>query len=424
MDAVLEMLSKTENMFLSDADKLNQNIKEGEKDSPLDSNTNTIDLAGKNDSLSRTTTLHDSPDSTSPSSKSNPSQILFLTNMPVDFIFEMSKSLPLSSLVALSLTSKTMLSLIGSEVWEELRKPKNESQLWEFLALLDKDLPNHRVCYVCDTLHKRLPLNEASRYLYVPMHQFTNCSVRSGEILLWPHVFTFQQVQLVMRSYRFSSPEHGFPLGSLARSYRARNEHNHITEHVIVRPRISVDDELLIERKHIFSIKTTGKLQHNYENGRITVSLPFDLELLDLSPCKHREAFLSQQPAVVSTIICVMYHRASLKDESQCRVCQPIRHHCRACQTYWEVDPLRTWQWRNRTMVTITTWRNLGECKNPYDWRWRRHLESSRWPQDAPREPPVAVSRQMGTYLFYGPSVKDQWEKAGDNGVRELRRYI
>lgn len=420
MDAVLEMRSKTENVFSSAAGKPNQNIKqEGKESSPLADNT--VDFVV--DTLSRTTTLLDITDSVS--SKSDPSHTRTLTEMPLDVMPEISKFLPLSALAAWSLTSKTMHSVIGTEPWAELKKPENEYELWEFLELLEKDYPNLRVCYVCDILHKRSPLKESLGYIYVPIRQDSYCVNKSGEVFLGPSIsFTFQEVQLAMRSYRLSSPGHGFPLDSLARSYRAGTEQDPLTERVIVRPRISVDGELLIERKQIFSIKTTGMLQHNYENGQITVSLPFDTDLLNLSPCKHPEPFLSQQPAVVSRIICLMYHRASLKNDSSCRVCQPVQYQCRACQTYWDVDPFLTWQGRKRTMVSITTWRNLGECKNPYDWRWRRHIEGSRWLQDAPQQPPVEITRRLDTYLFYGPSAKDQWEEAGDNGVREMRRYF
>ncbi len=137
--------------------------------------------------------------------------------------------LEIADLAAVALSCKAFKEYLGTESWDLLGKDENREQRLAFLPRLDKELPNHLLCFDCAVYHRRTQQgHEMLRPANVlnPVYECPNASnpnkinprirITMGRVL----PFTFQQ--LVMRAERFA-PQYGITADSLSARYKDKD---------------------------------------------------------------------------------------------------------------------------------------------------------------------------------------------------------
>ncbi|KAI9645234.1 hypothetical protein NHQ30_005968 [Ciborinia camelliae] len=91
----------------------------------------------------------------SPSIKTSALKSSAFRHVPKEVFLEIIDLLPPSSAALLSLSCRPIYNLLGTQYITALKEPQiiRNSCLYNFLALLERDLPNHIACYSCNKLH-------------------------------------------------------------------------------------------------------------------------------------------------------------------------------------------------------------------------------------------------------------------------------
>ncbi|KIW48786.1 uncharacterized protein PV06_01351 [Exophiala oligosperma] len=165
----------------------------------------------------------------------------FLSRLPSYVWKQIVESLPLADAASLALSCKAFCNLIGTSVWTALNNGDNFHAKTDFLGRLDKDLPDHLLCFSCAIYHVRSqkgnetlrPTNIANPLFNCP-NAFNLEKRISRNRLTVGRTLPFPFLQLVLRAHKYSA-DHGVAIDSLARRYTDRDGGwTHQTRFVVV----------------------------------------------------------------------------------------------------------------------------------------------------------------------------------------------
>ncbi|PQE27138.1 Cyclin-like F-box protein [Rutstroemia sp. NJR-2017a WRK4] len=305
-------------------------------------------------SLERTTGGHPKHAHTSyPDSEADTNtNSLRLSDLPPELIIIIASFLPTQSAACLSLCSRAMSQILGSDAWRCL-KIQSPGVRATFLSDLSKDLPQYFVCYLCVQLHTtsavqwpRSSPKTLTRCLRKEL-ALKHCS-QSGIYLRFPHI------QLVMNRH-YLGPSHGFPLEAFQTTEVIESDIFRNIVLLSVEAQI-VSDELLMRSQQWVL------LPHNRRDKLVTRRLFHHL-------CHHIWA-LGRRENNLPTLI---KSRLDLLDEQG--QCCTSTGQCLKCPMDFVLDVVDLGE--RGIAGCLTRWTNLGAGLHPEDPKWRSHLGKS-----------------------------------------------
>ena len=272
--------------------------------------------------------------------------------LPVEILQYMSATfLPCDAAASLALCSRSMLRILGSQVFRSLRLECHTIEKTRFLKNLEKDLPDWLFCHHCSMLH---PVNHnedpSKRWYY---SDETECTRRNGIVSInYFFNIRYEHAQLIMRNYRLGRP-YKIYLKRLSNRY---DRHRFDTSLKSVHTADIVEGELLIHIKH------TLRLLKDWDISSIRWNFP---EFCPHTIEDYRDSVFAQ------TLRCRLGHANRLP----CIECKK-RMVCPKCSTSYQVD-IRTLK-NLVTEVQVDVWRCLGSCESPFNSKWRKQAERYR----------------------------------------------
>lgn len=312
-----------------------------------------------------------------------------LERLPFELIQAIAATSPLHAAAALSFTCKKLYYVLGKQYWVSIHQPgRKRSELATFIHHFIKELPGHRWCFSCSTVHaiaapERAYEEEKSRPCLdarSPINFFTGMTTATG-----PHSMHFPQVQLIMDRNELG-PAYGAPVESANFSSSASSENQHV-RFCSRQARITKDSppSLLLEEYVKIKIPwqdNTCDIYHSLPpflcpHLRNCAAVGDDLEgPLDL----HYTRYLDELECFLGT----QEERADFWDtrfEGECFFCRTEFHiHCWMNQSSKQIR------------VSVTVYKNLGQCRLPQHPDWKnqtaQHLhdlkrfrpKSKNWP--------------------------------------------
>jgi hypothetical protein len=251
-----------------------------------------------------------------------------IEQLPVEVLRYIINRIPSTEAAALALSSKTILSAVGSEI---LRIEGIEDRV-ELLKHLEVFYPNHLLCYQCGKFHLRRTSE---------IHEYegdTECDKKNGRFSFSSHVLDipFTTVQEVMNRHRYGK-RHGISMKCLNRYQVWRdNPFDHRAEKTEAK---IVDGQLFIRTKIRFLSKHRGrdfKQSCQYCPHQTTSSFkPSEFDYNKTTFIRCLECFTE-----------IRWDRTS---------CNPI--------------------FFGTTRTTV--WCNLGHCRSPFETKWRALTHST-----------------------------------------------
>ena len=140
--------------------------------------------------------------------------------------------LSIADTASFALTCKAFQKLAGTESWTELAlsDERDRSQRLSFLPRLDRQLPNHLLCFDCGVYHLRIQRGQESLKMANVHNPVYECPNVTNPKKIYPRIrLTFGRVlpltflQLAMRAHRFSL-DYGIKIDSMSRRYKDKEE--------------------------------------------------------------------------------------------------------------------------------------------------------------------------------------------------------
>ena len=152
-----------------------------------------------------------------------------IENLPVETLADITRYLDPIQTVVFAMTCKKIWSRVDTRTYggiQNIRRCLDHNDITELLRLLERDCPNHFICYVCHKLHKRL---RASHSYMNPMNiskKTRSCAVLSGEMIVGRYYTTKgkglrihrEMLELLLRSIELG-PKYGMSPETLTRSF-------------------------------------------------------------------------------------------------------------------------------------------------------------------------------------------------------------
>ncbi|KAK5174125.1 uncharacterized protein LTR77_001205 [Saxophila tyrrhenica] len=283
----------------------------------------------------------------------------------------------------LSLASKVLQQKLGFTPLKELDQEENRHQKIAFLHRIDKQFPDHLLCFPCAKFHLRsTPRRESLKADYVANPLFTCPNTRGTYLprmrLVHGRELPYSFVQLAVRGHKHSSA-HGIELTALERKWKCKSSPwTHRTRYLVNNSRLLM--RVVSQAYAQPSAETTEtSLRHLlYDREEYT---PFfsvcahwrDGELMRL--CKCALSHVPSPPQSYSQQLkkAPKINRALANPTfivRGCDDCQPARR-CPECPTEYLIevqmvedksDPVRQF----KHAIVVTRWSDLGDGSSPY----------------------------------------------------------
>lgn len=284
-----------------------------------------------------------------------------LATLPPELIVYIAEFLPFAAAASFSLCCTPVYSLIGAQYLEIIRNDEDFAS-FDFLTLLERDLPDHILCHYCKKLHA---IKYAERYVYAKGYYIggrdgppSDCWIAdqdSGIRLNMCFNFSSTVFQMVMKRHR-----QGADCSSLLAlfSYQAMPCGSYVVKYKEL-ARI-VNGSLLQRSQRMY-------LWHS------PMDMPSSLRL-DLWACHHNTNFNNTE--VDGWIGRITGRRLAHWDEPQSgSTCGGLLQ-CRYCTTEYRIDFKDLGE--AGVAIFFTKWHNHGEGISPEDHLWRCHLMAER----------------------------------------------
>ena len=279
-------------------------------------------------------------------SNSSPMKIEYL---PLEILQLVAGFLAPDSAACFALCSKSLLWAIGNQSWYELQTKDQKEARLKFLVLLQRDLRELLLCYHCEKLYHS-NLKQSSNTLWFSQNEHP-CTYADGFLFFFPGFgFRFQYAQMLMKLYRSGATEH-MSLESLSHAVSYKDVHNFLQRHVSCR---IANDNLLVRQEWRIL------LRHGDDSERISTVCQ--------QVCPHWKSILDYNH-LAKRVHCQMSHGLG----QSCSECTGLVQ-CQFCSTEFIVASLDSNWSPGGQAIYITSWKNLGSCKTPFDSRWRDHL--------------------------------------------------
>ncbi|KAK2763065.1 hypothetical protein FQN54_009698 [Arachnomyces sp. PD_36] len=276
-----------------------------------------------------------------------------IEQLPLNVLHYIMDNIPPTEAAALSLTSKTMLSVAGPGILR-IEESKDRAELLKHFEI---HYPNHLLCYHCGKFFLR-----ESSDTHDPEEE-TECDKKNGEFSLSPHdpIIPFTTVQEMMNRHRYGrryGSESVRSLNSYDVYYEEDKPFDYASE--LTQARI-VDGQLIIRKMIHFVSRRKGR---DFKQS--------------CQYCPH---------------LTTSSFKVSEFDYSKTTF---IR--CLKCFTEIRWDRTRNFLYDlvgfcGRTRTTI--WCNLGDCRSPFEANWQALTHST----DKDNNPSIYISRNDARYI-------------------------
>lgn len=284
-----------------------------------------------------------------PPAKRKEKQPLSLMDLPTEILQHIASFLPTSSAAAFALCSHSLSRVLGSQYWTKLREP-HQKERDEFLALVEKDLPDYILCQRCAKLHRPDRRGTAEICLSSKQHRPCFDADFLAHLFLYYHDrLRFEHVQMAMKQHRLglNSGLHLDYLStletdnwSLPYTHQKSMKARIVSNSFLVR----IQDRLLIPAEEV--VKT--------------------IPIYYLRLCRHLSSF-SKDDRLSKLLRCRLDHS---HDQHPCSTCNGLKQ-CRYCPTEFQIDHKSFG--KQGMVIFITRWLNFGAGLTPSDPNWKSH---------------------------------------------------
>lgn len=286
---------------------------------------------------------------------------LTLLELPVDVLFLISDELDIPSVHILALTCRSLYG-VGFPKTQRKLEDEDKKQLLIFLEGDNFGRGNY-YCHKCNKLH----FHEQS---WGPQCTEEKRSQRTSSICGMRNRFsptgncyglTYYHARLAMNNHLYG-PKHGVPLKNLCIEHNSPRDKTNI--HCSTSANI-IQDELFLHRTYRFTVATKDAEDFRKCTGARDFRLCEHLPLLPSSSIyKQYVPELQRRPNSVGS-------------SEEFMPCDNKPGSCGLCLMDYELTIERindgdAWK------VTISAYHQLGDCRDPDDWKWARFTEKSR----------------------------------------------
>ncbi|EKG15721.1 hypothetical protein MPH_07156 [Macrophomina phaseolina MS6] len=290
---------------------------------------------------------------------------------------------------SLAFTNKALANILGPGPWETLRLPENRLYRIQFLAPMDRHLPNHLLCFPCGTYHLRTqPGKEELKPLHV-LNPLFDCPNAQNPLSPPPRLrltpnrnlpFTF--VQLTTRAERYG-PQYGIPVENLFRRWKdTASGWSHHTRYYVINGHFYL--RVVSFAFAPAGLPPSGQRHLLYSREDYTPYFSVcahwrDGELMNLCKCalnhipKPRQGNGPEQQ-LARKIDQRRHAPTATQVVSQCTECKPIRR-CTECPTEYLIelklaeDKGDRYQ-KFKQSISVTRWSDLGDGTTPASPEW------------------------------------------------------
>jgi hypothetical protein len=299
-----------------------------------------------------------------------------LHQLPPELILHIASFLPPTSAAVFSVSCRNMLFIIGTAYIETLKRTTTisssinhsayvkdrpmlaldgSSQRFQFLSLLERDLPDHIACLYCEKLH---PISDAPAYIWHPgltTISMQKCIQASRQMLIGLVVdlsFNVSVFKMAMKRYH-QGQEYSSLLDLLTveRNFRTK----FFVESQKVQFRI-VSGSLLLHKQVILTVA--------HDNAG-----PFSWKHMTICICPHSGTISSESSEEDLTQFRAILRRAWLGWKRSAFSSEASR--CAFCASEVQIDFRTTEEYYLEVSVSI--WKDLGSG-SLHDAKWLRHI--------------------------------------------------
>lgn len=320
--------------------------------------------------------------------------------LPPELLLIILEELPLYSYVSLALTCRPFHQVLGP-TYPQLRTNGDRE---DFLQILERDLPGWHFCFGCVQLHRwkpsRPPFTERWPKVCAEF-VFRNplLGIQHDEFI------GYSDARLVMRRHRHGV-EYGIPAQKLDLDFSIRKKWRTGVRTELTREARIINGELYL--------RTVGEFWHPHGD---TLGLRRHLEAnkicnhICMRPGNGEYSPLFKVPEVMAP-----------NSASELMSCDSASASCPWCMTDYTISV--TWAKRGALqgwVVDLVIYYLLGDCRSPFEWKWRSICERSCL--NEPRylkHPPGVVKRQ-----WHGSEARTDEELAqGEEGTGLREKFI
>ena len=281
-----------------------------------------------------------------------------LGSLPPELILHIAQFLPLESTLSFCLCCWPIYSLLKLQ-YVKIIKDDQQLDRYKFLTLLERDLPDHILCYYCRRLHA---IKKAHQYFYSSYRFYQEgdiwpcCYVDSenmSNLFIHP-AFSFTVFHMMMKRYR-----QGFDYSKLSKLLSHQSENYVDYSYSTVEKHSSsskiVAGSLFIRDQRRFMIPPTQPITMS-ENVLLTIC-----RHITFSSCGRKDR----------DIMRIARWRESRHYQNGNR---PIK--CQYCFTEFRIDFKEFGN--GSTAIYVTNWKDLGHSLSPPDPKWCSHISEDR----------------------------------------------
>ncbi|KAL1621299.1 hypothetical protein SLS56_009293 [Neofusicoccum ribis] len=291
---------------------------------------------------------------------------------------------------SLAFANKTLANILGPAPWEALRLPENRLHRIQFLAPMDRHLPNHLLCIPCATYHVRTQRGKEELKPPHVLNPLFNCPNATNPLLPPPRLritpnrkLPFSFVQLTTRAERHG-PQSGIPVENLYRRWKdSASGWSHHTRYYVINGHLFL--RVISFAFAPAGLPPSGQRTLLYSREDYTPYFSVcahwrDGELMNLCKCalnhipKPRQGNGPEQQVQRRIDSRIKHVPTANTVVSQCGECKAIRR-CTECPTEYLIelklaedksDPMQKF----KQSISVTRWSDLGDGTTPASPEW------------------------------------------------------
>ncbi|KAH8676495.1 hypothetical protein BGZ60DRAFT_402737 [Tricladium varicosporioides] len=278
------------------------------------------------------------------------------SKLPPELTLYIARFLPLESTLSFSLCCRPIYFMFGSQAFKNLGQ---NSQCFEFLTLLARDLPNHVPCYYCKKLHAIKTAQQHIFFTYRHDTPWLPCWNANYSFTFF-HLhknFSFTVFQMAMKRYR-----QGLNYSELLNllSYKETHYQDGYVKHYTALGRVAHGSMIVREQKIVMVPLAKSRLIQGIQQVTVCphISLSWNLGSHGLHGLVERvDWFRWGIP------------RVDWNWQGLVRVCP-----CCLCDYSLEFVQFEG----KAEAVFVTKWQDLGQGRSPMDYKWQSHVGHSK----------------------------------------------
>ena len=305
-----------------------------------------------------------------------------LGQLPPELILHIARFLQPASAASFSLCCRPISFIIGgTQCLKALQHEDRQSERYEFLTLLEREMPDQILCYYCKKFHA---IKHAPRHIYSNIGYYSSSTHRRAPTCWGANLssdvfwfispdFSWTVFQMAMKRYR-QGRDYTRLLDLLSYHHTGSWRRGHVRHHTSL-PRI-INGSLLVRDQRIF--------------------LPFRWDE-SFYVCPHSRLVT---PTTDNRFGKYLQDRMIHWDERESHEAELIQ--CEYCLTEFRLD-FKAFEGQGVAMV-FTKWQDLGRGIFPWDFEWRSHIY----------DPDGSLEALWERVHFERGSISDSFEEGSD----------